>query len=255
MSYIRKQITSGKVIEVVKKYDNRYFPNSKNMKHTKFKNDYIRKEKINKTTLAQERVNYRQKELKLTRLLNCNFKGGDYHIVFSYREEERPETIEQLKDDKNKLLRKLRNEYKKYNKELKYICVAEVGKVKALHFHFVVNKIDTEIFEKCWSKGFIKISLLDNSGQYRALASYLLKYTRTNKEDAKKLNGQAWNSSKNLEKPIVKVEIITRSEFYKEEVSKSKKYSNYYVEKESIYTGFDEFTGYKFFKYNLILKN
>ena len=212
MSYIQKTIISGKVVEVIKQYDRRYFPKGK---HAKFKNDVCRQPNQNVTTEQQEKVNYRQKELKLTRLLNCNFTGGDFHIVFSYREDLRPNSIEELKDDKKKLLRKLRTEYKKQGKELKYICVAEVGKRKALHFHFVVNSIDTSIFQKCWNKGFIKISLLDESGQYKNLAAYLLKYTKTNKEEAKALNGAAWNSSKNLSKPVIKVKIITKSQLKK----------------------------------------
>ncbi|MFR2388017.1 hypothetical protein [Intestinibacter bartlettii] len=252
MAYVKKTIISGRVVEIVKKYDRRYFPKGK---HAKFKNDVCRQPKQNVTTEQQEKVNYRQKELKLTRLLNCNFTGGDFHIVFSYREDLRPNSIEELKDDKKKLLRKLRTEYKKQGKELKYICVAEIGKRKALHFHFVVNQIDTSIFQKCWTKGFIKISLLDNTGQYKDLASYLIKYTKTNKEEAKQLNGAAWNSSKNLEKPIVKEEVITKSEFFKEEVTQSKRYKNYYLEKDSVHSGFDEFTGYKFFKYTLVRLN
>lgn len=252
MSYIQKTIISGKVVEVIKQYDRKHFPKGK---HTKFKKSDIRGPKENKTTEQQEKVNYRQKELKLTRLLNCNFQGGDYHIVFSYKEDLRPNSIEELKDDKKKLLRKVRSEYKKQGKELKYIAVAEVGKRKALHFHFVVNQIDTSIFQKCWTKGFIKISLLDNSGQYKDLASYLLKYTKTNKEEAKQLNGAAWNSSKNLKKPVVKVKVITRSQFFKEEVTQSKEYRDYYLEKDSTYVGFNEFTGYKFFKYTLVKLN
>ena len=253
MSYVQKTIISGKVVEVIKQYDRRHFPKGK---HTKIKkSDICRGPKENITTEQQEKINYRQKELRLTRLLNCNFKGGDYHIVFSYKEEYRPGSIEELKDDKKKLLRKLRNEYKKQGKELKYIAVSEVGKRKALHFHFVVNSIDTSIFQKCWNKGFIKISLLDESGQYKNLAAYLLKYTKTNKEEAKQLNGAAWNSSKNLDKPVVKVKVITRNEFFKEEVTKSKEYANYYLEKDSVYSGFNEFTGYKFFRYTLIRLN
>lgn len=250
MSYIQKVIVSGKVVEVVKQYDRRHFPKGK---HTKFKKN--RGPRENETTEQQKRINYKQQELKLTRILNTNFKGGDFHIVFSYQEDLRPSSIEELKKDKKKLLRKLRNEYKKLGITLKYIAVAEVGKRKALHFHFVVNAIDTSIFQKCWNKGFIKISLLDKSGQYKDLAAYLLKYTKTNKEEAKQLNGAAWNSSKNLDKPVVKVKVITRNEFFKEEVTKSKEYANYYLEKDSVYSGFNEFTGYKYFKYTLIRLN
>ena len=45
------------------------------------------------------------------------------------------------------------------------------------------------------------------------------------------------------------------NEFFKEEVTKSKEYANYYLEKDSVYSGFNEFTGYKFFRYTLIRLN
>ena len=35
----------------------------------------------------------------------------------------------------------------------------------------------------------------------------------------------------------------------------SKEYKDYYLEKDSTYVGFNEFTGYKFFKYTLIRLN
>ena len=251
MSYIQVEIKSGKVLEIEKKYDRRYFPKTKT---TKFKKNSFRSEKVNKTTEAQEKINYRQKELKLTRLLNCNFESGDFHVVFSYEFDNKPKTIDDMKTDRRNLLKKLRREYKKISKEFKYICIAEVGQRGALHFHFVMNKIDTDIIQKCWDKGVVRISLLDNSGQYKQLAAYLLKYTRTNKEEAKKLNGKAWTASKNLKKPIITIKVITKNEYFKEEVSKSKKYNNYYLEKNSVYTGFNEFTGYKYFKYTLIEK-
>lgn len=38
--------------------------------------------------------------------------------------------------------------------EFKYIHVMEIGKKGARHHHLVVNKIDTEILQRCWYKAY-----------------------------------------------------------------------------------------------------
>lgn len=71
--------------------------------------------------------------------------------------------------------------------EFKYIHVMEIGKKGARHHHLVVNKIDTEILQRCWYKAYeghnrVKVFPLDDSGNYAELASYLIKYTGTHKK-------------------------------------------------------------------------
>ena len=63
----------------------------------------------------------------------------------------------------------------------------EIGKKGARHHHLVVNKIDTEILQRCWYKAYeghnrVKVFPLDDSGNYAELASYLIKYTGTHKK-------------------------------------------------------------------------
>lgn len=240
MAYIQEIVKAGKTIEIHKYYSHKY-----KSKKT------VRQQKMNDTKEAQERINYKRKEKKLTRILNTNFIPNDYHIVLNYEVENRPETVECMKADIRNFLKKLRREYKKHSKELKYVHVPERGKKGALHHHLVINKIDPTILSNCWTKGRVNIHLLDRTGQYRKLAAYLLKYTKSNKEDAKKL-GKSWNPSRNLKKPVIIKKIISKHDFFKTEVTIPKKYSNYYVDKETIFSGIHQETGYQYFTYTLV---
>lgn len=229
---------AGKTVEISKYYSHKY--KSKSEK---------RAEKENKTKEAQEKINKKRREKKLTRLLNTNFQKNDYHIVLDYEKEKRPDNIDQMKNDIKQFLKKLRKEYKNINSELKYIHVPERGKRGALHHHLVINNIDPSVLTKIWNKGRVHINLLDATGQYKDLACYLLKYT-----DKEKLNSKAWNSSRNLKKPIVIKKIISKHDFFKDKVNIPKKYTNYYLDKNSVYSGINE-AGYKYFTYTLIKQN
>ena len=94
------------------------------------------------------------------RLINANYGYGDYHLVLDYiRRKGQPDrTPEQMRQDIDVFLRECRKEYRKAGLEFKYIHVMEIGKKGARHHHLVVNKIDTEILQRCWytarQKGF-----------------------------------------------------------------------------------------------------
>ena len=97
------------------------------------------------------------------------------------RKGEPDRTPEQMRQDIDVFLRECRKEYRKAGLEFKYIHVMEIGKKGARHHHLVVNKIDTEILQRCWYKAYeghnrVKVFPLDDSGNYAELASYLIKY-------------------------------------------------------------------------------
>ena len=103
------------------------------------------------------------------------------------RKGEPDRTPEQMRQDIDVFLRECRKEYRKAGLEFKYIHVMEIGKKGARHHHLVVNKIDTEILQRCWYKAYeghnrVKVFPLDDSGNYAELASYLIKYTGTHKK-------------------------------------------------------------------------
>lgn len=237
--YVREVIIAGKTIEINKYYTYQY--KSKKM---------TRAAKEKSTSKAQEKINNKLAEKKLRLLLNTNFKANDYHLVLTYRKEDRPSTKEDMQEDIKKFLRKLRSKYKKLNMELKYVHVAEKGIKGALHHHLVINNIDPAVVTSIWKKGRCKFNTLDSSGQYKDLAHYLLKYTvrATNSE---KLSSKKYSTSRNLKKPIIKKSIIKKSDTFKNETIIPKKYKNYYVDKTSVREGINAL-GYSYFSYTLI---
>lgn len=234
MPYVMSITRAGKTVEVEKYYTYRY--KAKGVKRGKVKNP---------TSEEQEKINLRQAEKKLRRRINANFVEGDFHITCDYRKEERPCTREEMRKDIEKSLRKLREEFKKQGKELKYIHVMEIGSRGAMHHHLVINHIDTKILQKCWTKGRVKVFPLDDTGQYGELAAYLIKYTSRSKE----LQSKKWNSSKNLIIPEPEITVISHREWFRTDATPKK---GYYIDKNSVKKGINEFTGYGYFKYTMI---
>ncbi|OOM79903.1 hypothetical protein CLPUN_14210 [Clostridium puniceum] len=234
MPYIRKETIAGKTIEVEKYYTYKY-----KSKGTK------RGEVVKPTSEQQQKINDALAEKNLRLKMNENFGEGDLHIIPGYRKEEKPNSRKEMRKDADDLLKKLRKEYKKQGKELKYIHVMEIGSKGAMHHHLVINHIDTRIIQKCWKKGRIKVYPLDETGQYSKLAAYFVKQTSKTKE----LQSKRWSCSKNLIIPEPNIEIITHREWFRK-VPKPQK--GYYIDKESVYSGISEFTGYGFLRYTMI---
>lgn len=238
MPYIESRCIAGKTIEIEKYYSSRYK-----------KKGISRSERKQLTREEQKKVNSRQAEKKLRRILNANFGGGDLHVVLDYRKDERPATKEEMKEDFRKFIRKLRGEYKKAGKELKYVNVMEVGSKGARHHHIVLNEIDVKIISKLWEKGRAHYNPLDETGQYKKLASYLIKYTDKVLGTEEEIQGRRWGSSKNLIHPEPVKRVISDRNCYREEAREKK---GYYVDKETIAGGIHDYTGYPYFTYTLV---
>jgi len=168
MAYIKKTYDLGATIEIEKVRSGRYG------KHTLHKN------KVNVTEDDVSKVNERNAEKKLRRLINYNFKPGDLHLVLTYKPECRPERNE-AKKILSKFIKDLRKEYKLLGCELKYVHVTEYK--HTIHHHFIINAINKEpgtlrLVNKIWGKhGRPKLTVLDETGDYAALAHYLIKET------------------------------------------------------------------------------
>lgn len=239
MPYIKKITKAGKTIEIEKYYTAKYN-----------KRGYKRAKRKKPTTEQQKKINDKEAERKLRLLMNENYQGGDFHIVLTYihKRGDPYRTAEEMQKDIEKFLRKLRAEYKKQGKELKYIHVPEIGARGARHHHLVINKIDTEIVRKCWSHARVQFFPLDDSGQYRELAAYFIKYSSKNRD----LSGKRWNCSKNLRRPQPKIKIISERDFFKSEPQPKK---GYYIDKDTVRSGWydsTEYGGYGYLKYTLV---
>lgn len=248
MPYVERVTKAGNTIEIERYFTSRYK-----------KKGISRGDKVKPTKEEQEKVNTRQAERKLRILINANYGYGDYHLVLDYirRKGEPDRTPEQMRQDIDVFLRECRKEYRKAGLEFKYIHVMEIGKKGARHHHLVVNKIDTEILQRCWYKAYeghnrVKVFPLDDSGNYAELASYLIKYTGTHKKGTDgALQGKRWNCSKNLARPEPEYHIISDREYFKKE---PKAIKGYYVDKNSVSMGVHspEYYGYGYLRYTLV---
>ena len=235
MPYIKSVCEAGKTREICKYYTRRHSPKEER-----------RRPKENKTTPKQQQVNDRQLARKLTRILNTNFDETSWYVTFSYKAEHRP-TIEKLKSDKRELLKQMRKVYKQCGQELKYIETAEVGQRGAAHIHMVINDIDVRKIKKLWKYGFVHHTPLEESGQYRRLAEYFIKYFQKTRNTSEQIQKKAYNCSRNLIRPEPKKKIISSNRFRKE----IKVPEGWYLDKGSVQEGITA-DGYEFMDYTLI---
>lgn len=236
--YIKKSIFAGMTLEVEKTYTIKY----KSKKVTKSAN-------INHTPENMKKVNERNAAKKLRWQINTNFRSGDYHLILTYRPEERALNPEEARKDLKRFLEKLRSHYKKMGLALKYVAVAEYGKV-SMHFHLVVNGgILPEEINRIWGHGRVGLRVLDDSGDYIKLAAYLIKQTsKTYNDPEKAVFRKRWCSSRNLKKPEIKPEIV-KADSWRET---PKVPQGYMLIADSVEYGVSEITGYPYQYYRAI---
>ena len=235
MPYIKSICRAGKTKEIAKYYTRRYQPAGEKRS---------RKEK--ETTEQQYKINDRQLVRKLTYILNANFDKTSRYVTFSYKPECRPD-LETLKRQKRELLKKMRKAYRDEGSVLKYVEATEVGERGAVHIHMVINDIDMRKIEKLWKYGYVSSKPLEESGQYRKLAKYFIKYFQKTRKTSEKIQAKAYNCSRNLKRPEPKKHVMRGMRISKKiEIPKG-----WYLDKESVIEGITA-DGYEYFSYTLI---
>lgn len=208
-----------------------------------------RRKKENKTSEAQRKVNSRQRVKKLTWILNENFDGTSIYVTWSYEKNKRPASKEELRGDIRDLLKKIRKTYKAEGSEARYVWAAEVGKRGAAHIHMVLNGVRAAKLKKCWDKGWITIKPLDDSGQYRKLAAYFVKYSEETMKTVDGFSGKSYNPSRNLKIPQPTKTTVRAKNAYSHTVEVPE---GWRLDKESIAEAWHEVTGFMYFTYTLI---
>lgn len=238
MSHIKMEYVCGDVIEVEKYHTARYGSPGKS-----------RQKKEKATPLEIEKRNEWNALKKLRRLINCNFGPDDYHLILTYRKEERP-TPEEARNIINRFFRKLRTEFKKNGEQFKWILTTEY-KSKAIHHHIIVNGSDNfnvvKAIRRYWTYGRPKLVPLDDSREYSKLAEYFVKETANSFREKDNPNKSRYQCSRNLKKPEVHKKIMKRSEWAAE--PKPKK--GYYILKDTIIEGVNPVTGYRYQSYSM----
>ena len=239
MPYIEEVCIAGQTVEVSKYYSFRV--------HTKGEKRISTGEE---TSEAQKKINQRRAGINLRRLMNNNFKDGDFLIRLDFHEVH-PQTSEEMQGLMSNFIRRLKREYQKTEIDLKYIYVKELGKRGGRHIHLMVNQNFPDLIRKCWGYGGIHIDPLISNGQYRKIAEYFIKYAAKTEETEGKLIGKRWYASRNLVPPKVRKRVITSNTFR----NKVKLIKGYYLDSETERYGISESTGYEYFSYTLIKQN
>lgn len=238
MPYIKSVCRAGRTKEIARYYTRRYHPKGER-----------RTPKENVTTEQQKKVNDRHTVRKLTRILNANFDETSWYVTFSYKKENRPGE-ERLKRHKKELLKQLRKCYRQQKKELKYVETSEVGERGGVHIHMVINDIDIRDIKGLWKYGFVSAKPLEDTGQYRKLAEYFVKYYQKTKGTDEQIQKKAYNCSRNLMRPEP-IRKVMHGERFRKEIQAP---GGWYLDKESVREGVTA-DGYEFIYYTLIQKN
>ena len=231
------------------------------------RNPLIREKRRKRTgvsTPKQEQVNLRHRVDRLARLLLDNFTVGDWWITFKLADAVDEKTFRR---EYERMIRRMRDAYRKGGHELKYIAVLEnLSGRGRMHGHIIVNNVSVfsqlkKLMRTAWQLGDCHIKPYGGEAMdAQRLASYMCKEDVIGKaiRERKKLmaagrNGQKVDGrqlkkldriitsersricpSTNLVRTKPKKEVVSRAETYREEIRAPR---GYHVVKELSYNG------------------
>ena len=160
-----------------------------------FQKPGARRKRCKPTSEIQAKLNQRNAEKKLTRLVHNNFTENDIALHLTYRNGEEPENEADALRVLGNFIKRLKRRYKKAGKELKYISCTEYGKkTERVHHHLIINGgYDRDEIEKLWGRGYANSKRLQfEEDVVTGLARYIAKDKHCFKR---------WNQSRNLDIP------------------------------------------------------
>lgn len=158
-----------------------------------------RRQRCRPTSAIQKRLNQRNAEKKLTRLIHANFTRKDVALHLTYAKGREPESREAAKRELRNFLRRLQRRYRKAGLALKYVSCTEYGKRGGrCHHHLILTGgISRDEIEALWGNGYANSKRLQfEEDGLAALAKYITKDRTFYKR---------WNGSKNLTQPVPQV--------------------------------------------------
>ncbi len=211
-----------------------------------------REKRHKKTPEEMAKQNLWRKQRDLRRLIELNFGPGDWHVVLTCRKEERPS-----KEDAPKVIRdfwgNLRAAYKRRGWELKTIITCETGERGAVHWHMIVNDMHdgkdstASLIRKLWARGRPYFSPMDESGDYKTLAEYIVKETADRIKKEETVEKLSYMCSRNLVRPVVDKEKVEAKSWRKE----PKPPEGWELVKGTLVNGLNKFNGLPYQYYTL----
>lgn len=180
-----------------------------------FRKAGARRGKFRETSEIQAKLNERKSVERLTWLIHENFGKEDYVLHPTYRTSCLPESEEAFEADARNYIRRLKRIYKKHGVEFRYIYVMEYSDSGRPHLHIITSGgVDRSVLEEAWGKGRCNADRLQyNECGVVDLSSYIGKQRRCGKH--------RYVTSKNLRKPVERVNVHTWSRKQLQELDES----------------------------------
>lgn len=209
----------------------------------------VKAPKVNPTSEEVEKVNEHYAERTLQIKLHHNFEPGDHHLIPTYHGI--PPTRKEAREDRRKLLRELRKEYKKLGLPFKWIAVTEYEN-RRIHHHLVINQgVPLTVIREIWSKGYVHERPLSKSRDWRKLGSYLIKETSKTFRNPDGVGKARYSCSRNLTMPDVYREDIEPEEINEDPTP----ITGYYIDRDSVYKGENPLTERPYVEYVMVPVN
>lgn len=227
-----------------------------------------RAEKRKATPEQIKKQNQRNREKKVLRKMRANFEAGDLWITLKFAKGTR-KSIEEILSIRDKLLRKLRDTYRKRGKPLKYMYRIEIGERGGIHIHVLLNRLDgtpgtADVVRKIWQEltgGHVHFTPIYEEGGYKELADYLVKpqkeemtgqLTLFGTEEERKLLSK-YGCSKNLIEPEKETHVYKKRTIRKLVENGPEPTPGYYIDQDSIRYGVNPYTGMTYYYYTEIM--
>lgn len=229
-------------------------------------------------------ANQVNKVIRMRRVLKANFFSDDLWCCFKYPAGTKI-SVDDLENDRSYFLRILRAAYKKAGSELKFASRIEIGEHGGLHFHMAMNRIwNTQtdvIITDCWKRtlersferrrtadkktqGLVDFKPMYDAGGFNELAKYICKQPEKDSEEYEQLSMFEEKEQKKLLKISTSRNLIRpepeKKEYHRLTMRKillegPVPTPGYYIDKDSIVSGINPFTGLSYLKYTEIRLN
>lgn len=197
----------------------------------------------------------------LARTISLNFYPNDYWTCLKYRAGTR-KSIKDVKHDFRLFRDRMTREYRRRGEEFKYIYRIELGKRGGIHIHILFNRIwGADILcQGNWPGELCNFEPLREKGDYKQLASYICKPLPDDGEEKQismfdDMDDKEYKSvlklgtSRNLKRPKPEVRHYVRRTVRKLLTEGPKAADGYYIDKDSMKTGVNPYTGMTYMYY------
>lgn len=209
-----------------------------------------------------KKQNQWRREQEARRVMKANFTKGDLWCTLLYPRGTR-KPMEEVKQDMNRFLSKLRYRYKRLEAPLKFLYRIEIGSRGGIHIHMICNETGCSpptdmMIQTCWENGRVNFVRFGGEEEdYQNLSEYLVKAMSEEQEEQVKEQGRekerrsltAYSSSRNLIRPKPEKKIYRKWTVRKLIEEGVKPRRGYYVKPDTLICGINPYTGMSYLYY------